>query len=49
MHPKFLERFKCKSKNENNKKNKNWGMFFNSKHFGGKRGVLELRDEDYNE
>jgi hypothetical protein len=46
MHPQTPERFKCKFKNENSERKMNWGMFFNSQHFEGKRGVLELWDGD---
>jgi hypothetical protein len=48
MHPQLLERFKCKFASGNNWKNKNWGTFFNSQHFEGKKGVLEFQNGDYN-
>jgi len=40
--PKLLERLKCESKSENN----SLGTFPNLKHFKGKKGVLELWNED---
>jgi hypothetical protein len=43
--PKLLEKLKCESKSENNKRS--WGTFPNSQHFGGKRGVLDFQDADY--
>ncbi len=48
MHPQLLERFKCKFASGNNRKSKNWGTFFNSQHFEGKKGMLEFRNGDYN-
>jgi len=44
--PKFIERFKCESKGENNGKRKSWGTLFSSQHFEGKKSVMELRDGD---
>jgi len=44
--PKFFERLKCKSQNENNGRRKSCGMVFGSKHFGDKRDMLEVWDGD---
>jgi len=44
INPTLLERLKCESKGENNRRS--WGTFPNSHHFGGRRGMLELRYED---
>jgi hypothetical protein len=35
MHPKLLDRLKCKSKGENNERIKSWGTLFGSQHFKG--------------
>jgi hypothetical protein len=43
--PKFLERFKSKFEIENNGK-RIWGLLFNSQHFKGNKGMLELQNED---
>jgi hypothetical protein len=31
---------------KNNERIRSWGTFLGSKHFGGRRGVMELWDED---
>jgi len=46
--PKLLERFKCKSQNENGRR-RNYGMLLRLQHFESKRGMLELRDGDWDE
>jgi hypothetical protein len=45
IDPTLLQRLKCESEGENNKR-KSWGTLPNSQHLGGRRGMLELRDGD---
>jgi hypothetical protein len=45
--PKLLQRLKCESKGENCRRS--WGTLPNLQHFGGKSGMLELEDGDYDE
>jgi hypothetical protein len=43
--PKLLEKLKCEYENENSGR-RSWGMFLDSQHFKGKKGVLEVQDGD---
>jgi hypothetical protein len=48
--PKFLDILNGKSKGENNKRKRSWGMFFNSQLFRGRRAYwnseMEIRTND---